>query len=53
MDEIWICDSGACINDCKSDKGLFDVKDIDEKINVGNGESTKATKIGSLKCYVV
>jgi hypothetical protein len=29
------------------------VKDINERIAVGNDESMKATKIGSLKCQVV
>jgi hypothetical protein len=52
-DDIWICDSGACRHYCKSDKGLFDVKDISEKITVGNGESMKATKVGILKCHVI
>jgi hypothetical protein len=53
MDDIWICDSGACGHYCKSDKRLFDVKDINEKITVGNGESMKAIKVGSLKCHVI
>jgi hypothetical protein len=47
-DDIWICDSEACGHYCKSDKGLFDVKDINEKITVGNGESMKAIKVVSL-----
>jgi hypothetical protein len=34
-DDIWICNSGACGHYCKSDKGLFDVKDINEKITAG------------------
>jgi hypothetical protein len=50
--DIWICESGACGHYCKSDKGLFDVNDIDEKITVGNGESMKTIKVGSLKCHV-
>jgi hypothetical protein len=29
------------------------VKDINEKITVGNGESMKSIKIGSLKCHVI
>jgi hypothetical protein len=37
-DDIWICDSGVCGHYCKSDKGLFDVKDINENITEGNGE---------------
>jgi hypothetical protein len=52
-DDIWICGSGACGNFCKSDKGLFDVKDINEKITVGNGQSMKAIKVGSLKFHVI
>jgi hypothetical protein len=52
-DDIWICDSGACGHYCKSDKGLFDIKDINEKMTVGNGESMKAIKVGSLKCHVI
>jgi hypothetical protein len=34
--DIWICDSGVCGLYCKSDIGLFDFKDINEKITVGN-----------------
>jgi hypothetical protein len=52
-DDIWICDSGACGHYCKSDKGLFDVKDINEKVTVGNSESMKAIKVESLKCHVI
>jgi hypothetical protein len=52
-DDIWICVSGACGHYRKSDKGLFDVKDINEKITVGNGDSMKAIKVGSLKCHVI
>jgi hypothetical protein len=47
-DDIWIFDSGACGHYFKSDKGLFDFKDINEKITVENGESMKAIKVGSL-----
>ena len=36
-DDIWICDSGASSHYCVSDRGMFDVRDIDEKIRVGNG----------------
>jgi hypothetical protein len=51
-DDIWICDSEAYGRYCKSDKGLFEVKDINGKIILGNGESVKTTKIGNLKCHV-
>ena len=51
--DIWICDSGACGHYCKSIEGMFDVKDIEEKITVGNGDSVMATKVGSLKRRVL
>jgi predicted carbohydrate-binding protein with CBM5 and CBM33 domain len=53
MNKIWIYDSGAYEHYLKSDKSLFDAKDIYEWVAVGNGESIKVTKVGSLKCQVV
>jgi hypothetical protein len=53
MDDNWICDSGACGHYCQSDKRLFDVKGINEKMTVRNNESMKGTKIESLKCHVI
>jgi hypothetical protein len=52
-DDIWICDSGASSHYCFSDRGMFDVKNINENICVGNGDFSNATKIGSLKCRVI
>jgi hypothetical protein len=52
-DDIWICESGACGHYCKSYKGLFKVKDINDNITVGNGESIKAIKVGNLKCHLI
>jgi hypothetical protein len=52
-DDIWICDSGACKHNCKSDEGLFAVKDINDKITVGSDESMKVIKVGNLKCHVI
>jgi hypothetical protein len=52
-DDIWICDSGACGHYCKSHKVLFDVEDINKKINEGNAKSMKTVKIGSLICHVI
>jgi hypothetical protein len=51
-DDIWICDSGASSHYCVSDIGMFDVRDINERINVGNGNLLVATKIGNLKLDV-
>jgi hypothetical protein len=48
-DNIWICDSGASSHYCSSDRGICDVKNINENIHAGNGDFLKATKIGSLK----
>jgi hypothetical protein len=52
-DDIWICDSGASSHYCSLDRGMFDVKNINENIRVDNGDFLKATKIGSLKCRVI
>jgi hypothetical protein len=43
----------VCESYCKSFKGFFEVKDIDERITVGNGQIMMATKIKSLECRVV
>jgi cupin superfamily acireductone dioxygenase involved in methionine salvage len=50
-DDIWICDNGACGHYCKPIKGLFDVKDINQKIIVRNGERMKVIKVGKTKCH--
>jgi hypothetical protein len=52
-DDIWICDSGACGHYCMSTEGMFNIRDIDEKITVGNDNSMTATKVGSLKRRVI
>jgi hypothetical protein len=51
-DDIWICDSSVSSNYCVSNKGMFDVRDIDEKIRVRNGNLIVASKIGNLKLDV-
>jgi hypothetical protein len=45
--------SGACGHYCISDKGLFDVKEINESIKVGNGDTMMETKVGCLKCRTI
>jgi hypothetical protein len=42
--DLWILDSGASCHDCRSVEGLTDVKEINELIKIGNGDSMKATK---------
>jgi hypothetical protein len=49
---MWILDSGASCHYCQSAEGLTDIKEIDESIKIGNGNSMKSTKIGNLKCEV-
>jgi hypothetical protein len=50
MEDIWICDSGACGHYCNSSNGLFNVENIKENIKVDNGKSIMENKVGSLKC---
>jgi hypothetical protein len=50
--DLWILHSGVSCNYCQSMEGLKDVKEINESIKIGNGDSMKATKIGNLKCEV-
>jgi hypothetical protein len=49
LENIWIGDSGASCHYCNNDLGLFDVRDVSERIKVGNGKTTEATKVGSLR----
>ena len=51
--DIWICDSGACGHYCNFKEGLFDTREINEEITIGNGKSMIAAKVGSLKCKVI
>jgi hypothetical protein len=50
--DMWILDSGASCHYYPSAEGLPDVKEIDESIKIGNGNSMKSTKIGNLNCEV-
>jgi hypothetical protein len=50
--DMWILDSGTSCHYYQSAEGLMDVKEIDESIKIGNGNSMKSTKIGNLKCEV-
>jgi hypothetical protein len=43
---IWILDSGASNHSCRSMEGLTDVRDIDEPIKIGNGD-TMQPKLGN------
>jgi hypothetical protein len=48
----WIIDSGARCHYCRSVEGLTNIKEINESIKIGNGDSIKSAKVGNLKCEV-
>jgi hypothetical protein len=50
--DMCILDNGASCHYCRSAEGLTDIKEIDESIKIGNGNSMKSTKIGNLKYEV-
>jgi hypothetical protein len=43
--DLWILDSVAGCHYCQSVEGLTDVKEINESIKIGNGDSMKAKKL--------
>ena len=51
--DTWICDSGASGHYCMSTDGMFNLKDINEKITIGNCEKMLATKVGSIRHRVI
>ena len=48
----WIGDTGATSHMVNSDKGMTDVKIINERIKMGNGKFMTATKQGMLPCII-
>jgi hypothetical protein len=44
---IFLVTSGASNLLCRSMEGLTDVRDIDEPIKIGNGDTMRATKLGT------
>jgi hypothetical protein len=49
---MWILDSGVSCHYCQSVEVLTDIREINELIKIGYGDSMKATKIGNLKWEV-
>jgi hypothetical protein len=45
-DDIWICDCIACGHYCKSIEGIYNVKDIEVMITIGNVDNMMAAKAG-------
>ena len=48
----WIGDTGATLHMVNSDRGMTNVKIINERIKMGNGKFTTATKQGMLPCII-
>ena len=48
-ENTWIGDSGASCHMTNDDNGMFDCKQIDEDIMIGNGKPMKATKVGLIR----
>ena len=46
FDHVYICDSDASCHMTNLDEGMFDYKEIHEKIVVGNGQCIIAQKLG-------
>lgn len=47
--DTWLGDSGASTFMGNTDEGMFDVKEINEPVTIGNGKTLRATKIGKLR----
>jgi len=45
---LWIADSGASTHITTSDMGLFDIKNVNDPVQVGDGKFVYATKVGKL-----
>ena len=52
MKNTWIGDTGATSHMVNSDKGMIDVKIINERIKMGNRKHMTATKQGLLPCII-
>jgi hypothetical protein len=50
--DLWIADTGASCHMTCDDNGMFNCKDINENIKVGDGNFIKATKMGSKRVSV-
>ena len=46
--EKWIGDSGATVHITNNDYGVFNVKNCNFDITIGNQETTRCTKMGDI-----
>jgi hypothetical protein len=49
---LWICDTGASCHMTGSLEGLSNIKNIDQKVILGDGRDLKAEKIGDLRLKI-
>lgn len=50
--DFFLCDSGATSHMTNNIDGMFDLKEIDKTVQVGNGSIVKATMMGKIKTTV-
>jgi hypothetical protein len=50
---LWICDTGASCQMTGSSEGLSNIKNINQKVILGDGRNLKAEKIGDLRLKIV
>ena len=50
--KFWVADTGASTHMGNCDEGMFDTRDIDDDVRVGNGAGLKATKIGKKRVTI-
>ena len=50
---IWIADSGATTHMCNDLEGMFDLRDSNVSISVGNGQKMTTKKIGKYKGTII
>jgi hypothetical protein len=50
---MWLADSGASCHLTNLDEGMYDVQFINPPIEIGIGQSLRATKLGKVRCMIV
>ena len=52
MKKMFIADTGASSHMMNSDKGMFNIREVNTSVKVGNGESLRCNKIGDVRIKV-
>jgi hypothetical protein len=50
-ENIWIGDSGASCHYFNNDLDLFDIRDVSDRITLGNGKTIETKQDGNLRCH--